>query len=261
MKPILQVEHVTFERRHRTILCDVSWTVNPREHWVILGLNGSGKTSLLTLILGYEWPTQGRIEVLGQTYGQVDLRQIRPRIGWVSHHLSEWMTRDHGQAYVRDLVASGQEAVIGKARGPVSDNDVDHALQQFDLTAQARQRFASLSQGEKTRVLLSRAWMARVELLVLDEPCSGLDIRGRESFLSLLSHYPEQQSVHLLYVTHHPEEILPLFTHALILKNGVIIQKGPIDSVLTGPALSEAFEVPITVATVNGRRWLQVVAP
>jgi iron complex transport system ATP-binding protein len=262
MHPVLTLNDVTLERRHRTILRDVTWTVHSDEHWVVMGSNGSGKTSLLTLITGYEWPTRGHVSVFGHRYGTVDLRELRKRIGWVSHHLSEWMARDHGQVAVRDLVASGHQAVIGKGSQDPPQRRLESALAQFDLEMLADAPFAALSQGEKTRVLLARAWMAQVALLILDEPCSGLDIKGREHLLQLIQRYLKnpQESVQVIYVTHHPEEIVPGFTHALVLKDGQIFAQGPLSDMLTDDILSQALDVPLHLQIVGGRPWVQVNA-
>lgn len=261
MNPVLHLRDITVERRQRTILSNINWTIEQDQQWVLMGLNGSGKTSLLTLITGYQWPTQGHVSVLGQAFGTVDLRELRKRIGWVSHHLAEWMTRDHGHVSVRELVESGRDAVVGKGRAQALVPAVTAALGQFDLESLSLTPFATLSQGEKTRVLLARAWMAEVELLILDEPCSGLDIKGREAFLSLVAQYLKRagRRIHLIYVTHHPEEILPGFTHALILKNGRVFSSGTLDQVLTDDTLSRAFDVRLTVQRLGGRPWVQVL--
>ncbi len=260
MKSIVELRHVTLERPGRTILNAINWTVRPGQHWIVMGLNGSGKTSLLTLILGYTWPTGGEVEVLGQLYGTVDLREHRKRMGWVSQHLAEWMTRDHGHVSVRDLVESGREAVIGKSLGQgEAPYHLGEVLDTFRLRSLAHTRFSSLSQGEKTRVLLARAWMAQVELLILDEPCSGLDIRHREELLALIGqHFTRASSTHVIYVTHHPEEILPGFTHALLLHQGAVFAQGRKEEVLTSKNLSAILEVPVDVEFVHGRPWIRV---
>jgi iron complex transport system ATP-binding protein len=238
---VVQMRSVTVERGQRTILANIDWRVMPDEHWVVLGANGSGKTTLLTLLTGYEWPTSGHIAVFGEPYGAVDLRELRKRIGWVSHPLSDWMTRSHGQTAVADLVASGRLAMVG--RGPLGADP-----------------FATLSQGEKTRVLLARAWMADLALLILDEPCAGLDIKGREQLLNLVDDYLQNrgQPVPLIYVTHHAEEILPGFTHVLLLKDGRAVAQGPRAEMLRDTLISEIFDVPVHVHNQGGRPWIEV---
>lgn len=259
MDPIAELVNVTMERGKRTILSGVNWRIETGQQWVIMGSNGSGKTSLLALLTGYQWPSQGQVSVLGHRFGTVDLRELRKKIGFVSHQLAEWMTRDHGHVPVRELVQSGRSAMVGKSPLLAPEEEVEEVLQQFELERLARAAFSGLSQGEKTRVLLARAWMAEIELLILDEPCSGLDIRGREHLLKFVQRYLDQSHRHLIYVTHHPEEILPGFTHALLLKDGRIYAQGPRGDVLTDALLSQALGVPLHIEELGGRPWLQVL--
>ncbi len=260
MTPLVDFDQVYFIRQNRAILSDINWQINPGEQWVVMGLNGSGKTSLLALVMGYEWASRGRVTVLGHELGRVDTRELRKRIGWVSHYLAEWISREHGRTMVEDLVESGTIAVIGKQAGDVRPTNQTHQiLRQFELDHLAKSLFQTLSQGEKTRVLLARAWRAQVDLLILDEPCSGLDIRGREHVLGFVQQYLER-STPLIYVTHHPEEILPSFSHALILKNGRTCAQGVLSEVFTGPRLSQALEVPLQVHRSDGRYWIQTLS-
>ncbi|NMP23054.1 ABC transporter ATP-binding protein [Sulfobacillus harzensis] len=257
---VLEMENVSLIRSGGPILEHIDWRINPGESWVVMGANGSGKTSLMTLILGYQWPTEGTITVLGARYGRVDLREHRKRIAWVSHHLTEWMTRDHGHQTVRDLVAAGPEAIIGASPNHRPDPFALHeALSHFKILERAQTRFGILSQGEKTRVLLARAHLAAVDLIVMDEPCSGLDIRGREELLALIrDHLSQIPTTPIIYVTHHVEEIMPEFTHVLLLKSGRVLARGPKREVLTAQNLSVALGVPVTVEIVHGRPWARV---
>ena len=256
MTPIVQLDQVSFIRQNRPILSDITWAIRPGEQWAIMGLNGSGKTSLLALLMGYEWATHGQVTVLGHLLGQVDVRELRKRIGWASHYLSEWISREHGHDSVEDLIKGGTQAIIGKSARLTTSHATREVLQQFELDHLANNAFQTLSQGEKTRVLLARAWAAKVDLLILDEPGSGLDIKSREHLLGFVQQYLER-SIPLIYVTHHPEEILPAFTHALILKQGRTFAQGPVSEVITGPLLSQALEVPLKVHRSHGRYWIQ----
>lgn len=256
--PVIELRHVFVERQHKRVLIDINWVVRPGEQWAVMGLNGSGKTSLLSLIPGYLWPTSGSVSVLGLTLGRIDVRDLRTRIAWVSQQMTEWLTRDHGQVSVHDLVAAGARAEVGRPRSIGDPAAIDWALEQFDLTAIRRQAFGVLSSGEKTRVLLARAWTSQAALVLLDEPCAGLDLNRREALLgqvsALLHHH-----IPLVYVTHHPEEIPSGVSHLLLIKEGRVLQQGRIDEVLTGPHLSQAFDVPVVVHRSGGRHWVEVV--
>ena len=86
---VIDVKNVSVTRDSVYILKEDNWTVRKGEHWAILGLNGSGKTTLLNMINGYLFPSKGEVGVLGKTFGEYDLRELRKSIGWVSTVLQE----------------------------------------------------------------------------------------------------------------------------------------------------------------------------
>ena len=107
------MRHVTLRRGERVILRDVSWRVESGEHWALLGVNGSGKTTLLKVLTGYEWPTEGRVAVLGKRYGECDLRELRKSIGWVSSALEHKIPADETAL---ETTASGLDSTFGLYR-------------------------------------------------------------------------------------------------------------------------------------------------
>jgi iron complex transport system ATP-binding protein len=120
----------------------------------------------------------------------------------------------------------------------------------------AAQEFGTLSQGEQQRVLIARARMARPYVIFLDEPCAGMDPGARENFLASLQALGRQKKVPaLVYVTHHVEEILPLFKNALILKDGKVVKSGKTAAVLKPKILEELYGVPLGLARKKGRFW------
>ncbi|MDQ0188842.1 ABC transporter ATP-binding protein [Alicyclobacillus cycloheptanicus] len=258
---VIRLDRVVY-RQSVTILQDVSWHVRRGEHWVIIGNNGSGKTTLLNVINGYVWPTKGVVEVLGQRFGEVDLRELRKSIGWVSAAFGDRVFASHPTDHALDVVASGKYASIGLYDTPDAD-DIAAArdlLDAFGAAELADRTYHTLSQGQKQRVLLARAWMAKPKLLILDEPCTGLDLLAREQLLTALERMADApEAPTLLYVTHHPEEVLPLFTHALLMKNGRTVAEGAKYDVLTSEGLSETFGVQVEVSWADHRPWVKVV--
>ena len=123
----------------------------------------------------------------------------------------------------------------------------------LDIEHLNQKRFRSMSYGEARRVLLARALVHRPTLLVLDEPCAGLDIPTRERFLETLQTLARKTQ--MIYVTHHIEEILPAITHVLYLKDGKIFRQGTKDSMLQNEILSQALGHPLTLHKNNGRFW------
>ncbi|GED66370.1 ABC transporter ATP-binding protein [Brevibacillus reuszeri] len=255
---ILDVKNVTWQRDETTILKDISWQVHKNEHWCLVGLNGSGKTSLLKIICGYTWPTSGEVNVLGNLYGTVDLREVRKTIGWVSTALIAQL-HDHETAY--RIVLSGREATIGLYSVPSAEDKkkAEDLLNTFGCEALKNRPFSALSQGERQKVLIARALMASPKLLILDEPCTGLDLLSREQLLAMIEQIAAQpDGPTLLYVTHHIEEILPCFTHTLLLKEGAVDQVGPSQEVLTANRLTQFFGVPVNVQRSQGRAWISL---
>jgi iron complex transport system ATP-binding protein len=249
---LLQVTDLTV-RREIPILQSIHWRVRRGEHWVILGPNGSGKTSLLSALTAYLTPSAGRIEILGETYGQTDWRELRKRIGLVSSSVQQ-MVRDDETAL--HAVLSGKEAMInfwGQA-SPADQKKALRILKEVECAPLKDRPWAYLSQGERQRVLIGRALMADYRLLILDEPCAGLDLVARERFLRFLGNVAgKKEGPALVLVTHHVEEILPTFSHLLLLKKGKVLASGKKDSVLTSRRLTEAFETPLRLKKSGGR--------
>ena len=182
--PVIAVSRLRVER-DALILGGIDWTVERGQHWVILGANGSGKTSLLSTLTGYMPLTAGGISVLGETYGRSDWRELRKRIGIVSSSVHQLMA---GHENTLDTIISGRHAMIGMWGEINAAERVEAAkiLRQVEAVAIRDRPWRVLSQGERQRVLIGRALMARPELLILDEPCAGLDPVAREHFLQFL---------------------------------------------------------------------------
>jgi iron complex transport system ATP-binding protein len=256
---MIDLDSVSFVRDGRTILSQVSWHVDRGQHWALVGANGAGKTTLLEIVCGTQWPTEGHVHVLGEDYGDIDLRDHRRRIGWFSTALEQKISRREA---VRDLVTSGKFATLGLVFDRPSRGDyrrADELLEFMDATVVARQRFDTLSQGERQKVLLCRALMAEPELLILDEPCTGLDVASRERFLESVDRLAGRRGgPGLIVVTHHVEEIVPAVSHVLVLARGRVAACGPKAEVLRSKVLSQALGVSVRVSHRKDRYWLSL---
>ena len=260
MLPILDVQDLSVHRGKARILDGVSWTVEAGQHWVILGANGSGKTSLLSALTGYLTPSGGELNLLGERYGQSDWRELRRRVGIVSsairQKVPDW---DSGEL----VVIGGKYAMLdywGKVR-PADRAAALRQLRRVGCAHLAEREWRVLSQGERQRVLIARALMAEPAVLILDEPCAGLDPVARERFLDFIEQLAHRRhSPALIFVTHHVEEITPAFSHALLLRKGRVDGMGPLGKVLTSAALSRVFEAPLRLRRVGGRFALSRVS-
>jgi iron complex transport system ATP-binding protein len=256
--PLLELKDVTYSLNGKNILDRISWTVEQKEHWAILGANGAGKTSLLRIICGDLWPNRGG-EVYRKGETLLDLSVLRQSIGWVTSALLSSIPR---REPVLHTVVSGKYAQLGfwsPAQAEPAQADVaaaENYLAELGCSHLGARTFGTLSQGEQQKVLVCRALMAAPYLLLLDEPCSGMDLGARETFLSALFSLGKKKSLPaLVYVTHHPEEILPVFTRTLVLKEGKVIRNGATEEVLTPRTLKELYGVSLSLMKSNGRYW------
>lgn len=259
-RPVLEISNLRIQRDSVVILDNVNWRVQVVEHWVILGANGSGKTSLLSALTGYLMPTSGEIFLLGKIYGRSDWRELRKQIGIVSSSVRQMMADDEPAI---ETVASGKYAMID-FWGRVSRAEKSQALKllrQVECEHLAERPWQVLSQGERQRVLIGRALMAKPRVLILDEPCAGLDPAAREHFLQFIQRLGAQKnSPTLVLVTHHAEEIMPVFSRILILKDGRVLATGRKSVVLNSKNLSAAFGARMRLLRTGNRYTLAVTS-
>jgi iron complex transport system ATP-binding protein len=255
---IISLNQLHLQRDERTILRDVSLTVQQGEQWVILGRNGSGKTTMLEMLTGYMFPSSGTVDVLGNRYGECDVREVRKQIGYIGQSLVEKLSLADP---VWEVVATGKFAFLRFYQEIAEEvkNKAIALLEQSGLGHAAYQPFGTLSQGERKKVLLARALMGDPAILILDEPCSGLDLYEREKLLAETEKLGARDLT-VIYVTHHMEEIMPMFTHVALLQNGCLIAAGPKEEVLTEQVLGGVYELPLTVEWAHGRPWIKVRA-
>lgn len=259
-KRLLAVEGLGIFRDDTLILDGVDWVIRPGEHWAVLGPNGSGKTSLLSALLGYFPPSSGSIRLLGREYGRADWRQLRRRIGLVSSSLRQRIPELETGF---EIVVSGKDAQIDYWGTPSASErrQANQWLAAVDCAYLADRPWSYLSQGERQRVLIARALMARPVVLILDEPCAGLDPVAREHFLQFLERMARRKGgPALVLVTHHVEELVDGFSHALVLSAGRVVAAGPMATALTSPLLSKAFGTGVRLHRRDGRFGLTLRA-
>ncbi len=254
---VIELRDIVFQRQERLILKGVSWTIQRGQHWALLGANGSGKTTLLKILTGYEWATKGTVGVLGRRYGECDLRELRKTIGWVSMALEYRIPR---RDTALETVVSGIDASLGVYRAfePQEWDRAREVLEHVNGLSTADQTFDTLSQGEQQRALIARALVNRPALLVLDEPCAGLDPAARASFLADLGNLAQRPDAPtIVLVTHHIEEIGPWVSHVHALKDGRTLAQAPIAQVLTTDILSDALSYDCEVVREDGHYRLR----
>ena len=253
---VLSMDEVGLTRDGRDLLDGVHWQVHPGQHWVLIGANGSGKTSLVRIAALYEHPSRGRVEVLGERLGHTDVRTLRRRISLVSPAMEDLV---RPQLSAAEVVVCAKFAALEPWWHRYEAADHDRARQLLDdqgVGFAADRPWGTLSSGERQRVLLARALMSEPGLVLLDEPTSGLDLGGREALVDRLDALAgDASSVPMVLVTHHVEEIPPSFTHLLALRAGRMLAAGPLRSTLDADLLSECFGVPLTLERHDDGRY------
>jgi len=257
---LIDFRRVTLRRDGRALVGPVTWQVELDERWVVIGPNGAGKTSLLRIAAAMEYPTTGTATVLGERLGNVDMTELRQRVGLSSSALAQRIPDDE---LVRDVVVSAGYAVLGRWRERYDDVDYVRALDTLESIGAehlADRTYGTLSEGERKRVLIARSLMTDPELLLLDEPAAGLDLGGREELVARLADLAaDPDSPALVLVTHHVEEIPPGFSHCLILAEGEVLAAGLLADTLNAENLSAAFGQSIAVDAIDGRYFARRV--
>lgn len=259
MQQVVKLTGVSVRRGQTDILREINWEISAGEQWIVLGPNGAGKTTLVSLLGTLIFPTAGVVDILDEQLGLVDVFDLRTRIGLSSAALIANI--DDAQT-VFDTVktaAYGMTASWKEEYESADESRVLTLLTQWGIAEFANRSIGTLSEGERKRVQIARALMPNPELLILDEPAAGLDVSAREHLTATLTNFiQEADSPNTILITHHVEEIPPTATHVLLLKDGAVLNQGPIEEVLNSANLSQAFGIDLTVGifdTAVGRRW------
>lgn len=247
MSVIVKAEHLSCQSGRRYLIHDINWEIEKGDHWIVFGMNGCGKTTLLSIIAGFKGETSGKLEVFGEEYNAENIFEHRKKIGWVS---SSFFDKYLSWESAMDIVLSGVSGTLSLSKD-ITDEDVKRAkllLKKLRLGNKMAQPFALMSKGERQCVLIARALISNPEILILDEPGTGLDIYAREYVLQAIADLAETTDMTIIYVTHYVEEILPMFDKTILMKDGYIVEQGKTSEMFDNESISRLLGYPV-VAT------------
>jgi zinc transport system ATP-binding protein len=217
MPLVLRLDHVSFSYGHGPpVLRDVELEVARGEFVAIAGPNGGGKTTLLRLVLGLEEPSSGRVELF-----------VR-RLGYLAQRAQAGID---APLTVRELVTAGR-APRTRLLGPLSVADRDavrDAIERVGLGTQADRRLSTLSGGQQQRAFIAKALAAEPELLVLDEPTTGVDVEAQEAIAELLQRLRSELEMTILYVSHEFGAVESFVQRIVLVRGEVVFDGSPSD--------------------------------
>jgi molybdate transport system ATP-binding protein len=255
MAPLIRLENVTVSLDGTTILRGLCWRLRSGEHWAILGLNGSGKSTFLRLIRGELAPAPGnsgrRVYALNGEEQETAIG-IKNQIACVSPELQQRYLQQDWRLTGLQAVQSGFGGgdYVYQKLTPKQEQAAQATMQLLGIASLARRNIQELSTGELRRMLVARALISSPRVLICDEICDGLDVRARTALLQTLNHVA-CNGTQLLYTTHRSEELPRALTHRLVFKAGRICEQGPLCGL--GPQPSQPAQPPLVDRSIPAR--------
>ena len=257
MQPVIEVKKLCCKSGYRYLLHNINWEVQKGDHWIVFGMNGCGKTTLLSIIAGYNDFTTGSVKIFGEAYNNDNILQNRKKIGWVSSSFfDKYLTWESAL----NIVLSGLTGTLS-IQFDITDADVKKAkklLKELRLGDKINQPFCLMSKGERQCVLIARALISNPKILILDEPGTGLDIYAREYVLKTVEDLALHTDITLIYVTHYAEEILPMFDKILLIRDGRQYYQGKTEDVMNAERLTDFLHYNIDIQKDGGKYDIQL---
>jgi len=237
---LVQMEDVRVAYDGTKVLKGIDWTVREGEHWALVGPNGAGKTTLLSLILAdHPQAYANRIVLFGRPRGSGEsIWDIKRQVGWVAPELHLYYPPG---ASAHQVVCSGYHDSVGLYQRctPAQQAEALEWMGRLGIAASAERPFARLSEGEQRMALIARALVKQPKLLVLDEPCQGLDAANRDRVLCAIAALGCRADASTIYVTHRDDELPSIITHILRLQDGAVVDQQPASAPDRPPTMSK----------------------
>lgn len=249
-QPLFSLCDAQVKRNGATILSITALEVAEGESLAILGPNGSGKSTLVRLLTREIHPLHRDVPpITVRGSDRPSLATLRQTFGVVSATMEQEIAV---ALPVQEVVEGGIFGTLGMPTSVQSTTQtrarVQGTLAALGLTSLAKRDCCTLSTGQIRRVLIARALVANPSVLILDEPCAGLDPEGMHYIRSTMRQVTALGTA-LILVTHYPEDIIPEVDRILLLQEGTIVADGPKSTLLTNETLSRIFNIPVQVAT------------
>lgn len=244
---IIDAQQLSYQIGSNTLLHPMDFQIKKGEHWLIYGCNGSGKTTLLSIIAGFRQHTRGHLTVFHEPFSATNILRHRQRISWVS---SSFFDSRYRHEQVLDIVLSGKCGTYG-LNFDLQAADIRRAkslCKVLELENKIHSQYSRLSKGQRQSVLIARALMSDADILLLDEPCSGLDIVAKSRLMKIMEKLMDNDNLTVLYATHNLEKINDLFTKTMLLRNGRLFARGMTADFFTPSIMTNFLKHPITIS-------------
>ena len=234
---------------------NINIQVDERDRIALVGRNGAGKSTLLRLLTAEFFPSEGKAEILGYTFGNGDITGLRQHIGIVSSFITERLPQ-HMTAEKIVLTGKYKSSILYKAYGDKELQKAKDMLTSLGAGDLIGRKYHGLSQGEKQICLIARSLMEDPDIIILDEATVGLDLFAREKLLRQIDRITSLPHAPLvLYVTHHAEEITEKMDHILLLRQGRIVAQGPKNDIITPEVLADFYQNPVQIIPIDDHRF------
>ena len=258
--PSFELQSAALLREGNTLVQGADFALFEGDKVVVMGRNGAGKSSFVKMLAGFERASQGRLLVGGVDARSMDVRMLRRSVSYVSSSLQE---RFLGSTTTFEVVLTGTSGDLAPYWRSYSDEArsvADELLSIFRLSEKRDHLFSSLSQGERQRAVLARAFARRSPLVVADEPFVGLDLVSRDELIVALDGVGTLgvRSNTVVLVVHHTEEIPEIFDRVVFVRDSKLIWQGSKDEFLTSKVLSELYETRLRVTKLGERCYTSV---
>lgn len=256
MNSIFSASHLFSGYAGRTVLHDVSLTIQPGDFYGVIGPNGAGKSTLLKTLTGLLTPIRGQVTLFGKSISQLSPREIARNIAVVPQHFSTLFPFT-----AREIVAMGRHPHVPRFRRerPADLQALELAMQETDTASLGDRDMDELSGGERQRVIIARAMCQQPVALLLDEPTSHLDINHRIEIFELLAELNRKKSVAIFLISQDLSLCAAYCRELIIIKDGRICQRGNPREILTCEMVKEVFRADVSILR-NPRTDAPVIA-